>query len=116
MEVNGNVSNSMPFSITAGTQCRFYVDASGSGFTASGGTSRLFMYTTPACTWSMTSQTSWITLDRPGTHSGNLAIQLTVAPNNTKTDRTGIVLINGSSQLEVTESAGGSPKRRAVRH
>ncbi|HEX7192434.1 MAG TPA: IPT/TIG domain-containing protein [Thermoanaerobaculia bacterium] len=116
VEVNGNVSNSMPFTITASTECRYYVDASGSAFTASGGGSRLFIYTTPACQWSISSQTSWITVDRPGTHFGNLAVQLTVARNSTKSARTGIILINGTSQLQVTEEAGGNPKRREVRH
>jgi len=115
IEVNGNVSNSMPFSIAASTGCRYYVDATGAAFTSAGGASRLFIYTTPSCQWSILSQASWITLDRPGAHAGNLAVQMTAEPNGTRSLRTGIVVINGS-QLGVEQDAGGSPKRRAVRH
>jgi hypothetical protein len=115
VEVNGNVSNSVPFTIAASSTCRYYVDATGAAFTAAGGASRLFIYTTPSCQWSIYSQSNWITLDRPGIHSGNLAVQLTADPNGTRSDRNGIVLIN-TSQLQVFEEAGGNPKRRGVRH
>lgn len=114
IEVNGRVTAPTPFSITDSGSCRYYVDASGTAFTSAGGLSRIFIYTKPSCQWNITSQTSWITLDRPGNHTGNLAVQLTVEPNPTSQPRSGTLSIKGSL-LTVTEAARGG-KRRSVRH
>lgn len=113
VEVNGMVSSPTPFSITDSEACRYFVDASGTSFSGSGGVSRIFIYTKPACQWSVTSQASWITLDRPGNHNGNLAVQLTVERNPTTRARSGNVSINGSL-LAVTEAAAEDAKRRAA--
>ncbi len=113
VEVNGKVSNSVAFSIADSSQCRYFVDNSSTDFAGSGGMARLYVYTTSSCQWSIYSQSSWITVDRPGVHSGNLDVRINVEPNKGTTARSGTLLIN-TTTLAVTQTAG-SARRRTVK-
>lgn len=115
VEVNGTVTGPAAFMIMDSATCRYFVDLTGTSFTARGGTSRVFTYTKPACQWTIASQTSWITLDKPGSQIGNRATELTVQPNPTAQARTGTLSVNGTA-FPVYQEAGEPPKHRAARH
>ncbi len=97
--------------------CPFTLTATPSSFRGSGGTGTLEVTTLTGCAW-IASSSSWITVDNPaaGFNFSSGSIKFHVDPYSTGFDRTGTISISGSnSSVTITQSSGGTARRRAVR-
>jgi len=78
--------------------CTYTIGSSGASYTASGGSGSVSVTVTDSrCTWTATSNTSWITVTGGSTGLGNGTVNYQVAFNNTGIDRTGTLTIAGET-------------------
>jgi hypothetical protein len=65
-------------------------------FGASGGDSSASLTAPAGCTWSASSNVPWIVITSKQPNSGNSAVTYRVAPNDSNSSRTGLIMIAGS--------------------
>jgi uncharacterized protein (TIGR03437 family) len=85
--------------VSANTQgCNQTLSPTGQSFTPAGGTGSVSVTSDPAsCTWTATSNVSWITVTSGASGTGNGTVNYTVAPSNTSSTRVGTLTIAGRS-------------------
>jgi len=84
--------------------CSFTITSSSQNFAASGGTGNFNVNTTAGCAWTAQSNSAWLTTSSTGNGSG--AVNYTVAPNTSSTQRTGTITAGG--QVHTVTQAGAS--------
>lgn len=95
----------------AGITCSFDISPANRTFTADGGTDFVNMAAADACSWTATSNDSWITIDSGGSGSGWGTIYYSVAENTSGSPRTGTISIVGQTftLFQTSEAMQGSP-------
>jgi hypothetical protein len=78
----------------AGQPCSYSISSNSQSFTAAGGAGSVSVSTQSWCTWTATSNDSWIVVTQGGTGTGNGGVLYTVVPNSGKS-RTGTITIAG---------------------
>jgi len=83
----------------AGLACGATLSKATDQFDSSGGSSSLWVSTTPGCEWTTTNPIPWITITAGLAGRGEGIIGYTVAPNRTSQARAGAVTVGGQSLL-----------------
>jgi hypothetical protein len=87
--------------------CSYAIAPIGAAAQASGGTGTVITVTAPTgCTWTATSNASWITITWGSSGSGNGTVNYTVAANTSTSSRTGTLTIAGQT---FTVTQAGAP-------
>ena len=108
VEAAGNIFfdiSSANFTINA--TCSFSATPSTQFFTAAGGAGSVSVTTTASCTWSATSNASWIVLTSSGTGSGNDPVTFEVRENFSGVTRQGTLTVAGQD-ITIIQNAVGS--------
>jgi hypothetical protein len=83
------------FSLTQG-ECAYQINPNNQSIGASGGPgTQVAVSTTSGCTWTATSNASWITVTSGASGNGNGTVNFNVAPNTGSSTRTGTLTIAG---------------------
>jgi Viral BACON domain/Putative binding domain, N-terminal len=80
-----------------GAPCSYAIDPAGQAFGTSGGSGSVAVTTLAGCAWTAQSLADWITVASGGNGSGEGSVQYSVAPTDTSSQRSGILLIAGQS-------------------
>src|SRR5262249_8869432 len=92
------------FTLTQAGACHFTLrPATAQTFTALGGQGSLEVTTLSSCSWSATSNVSWLIFD-PSLHSGQAKLNFTVLPNPDTTARSATLSL-GTERLSVLQGA-----------
>lgn len=91
--------------ISGATEMAHTISPATEGFPIAGGSSNVSL-TSTGCSWTAASNDSWITINSPGSGSGNAAVSFTVADNSASGPRTGTMTIGGHI-FTVTQAGGG---------
>jgi hypothetical protein len=83
--------------------CAYTLSATSATFAKTGGTGSVAVATSGGCTWSATSNSSWITITSGNSGNGNGVVTYQVAANTKKQNRTGTLTIAGRT-FTVTQS------------
>ena len=96
------------FTVTqgAGGTCTYAIDPTSQSFGASGGTGSVNVTTQAGCSWTASSNESWITIDSGTSGTGSGTVNYSV-DENTGSARTGTMTIAGHT-FTVTQGAGGT--------
>ncbi len=86
----------------AGVACTYSLSPSSQSFTPAGGTGTLTVSASSGCSWSASSQASWITIQSGSSGTMNGAKIYTVASNSGNSSRTGTLTVAGTP-LTVTQ-------------
>jgi len=88
--------------------CTYAVSPPTANFTASGGNGNFTVTTTPStgCSWTASSNVSWITTSSTGTGTGTA--NYTVAANPTSSQRTGTVTVQGQTHTVTQDGTTGT--------
>jgi hypothetical protein len=86
--------------------CSYTISSSQFSAPAAGASAAVAVVAPPGCAWTVTSQSSWITVTSGPGGNGNGTINLSIAPNN-GVQRSGVVTMAGHTYT-VTQSAGSS--------
>ncbi|MGH9840639.1 MAG: BACON domain-containing protein [Blastocatellia bacterium] len=90
--------------------CAYSISPASQHFSGAGGTGTFNITTSTGCTWTASTQNTWITGAPPGFGSGSGTVSYTVATNNGSA-RSGIITISGNGSpvnFPVTQDAAGS--------
>jgi uncharacterized protein (TIGR03437 family) len=101
---------SRTFTITqsAGEPCTFTISPPSANVAPAGGNGSIAINASASsCTWSASSNASWITIDGSSSGTGSGTINFTVAANPNATERTGTMTVAGKT-FTVTQRAAGS--------
>jgi hypothetical protein len=94
--------------VTQDPACSFNVAPTSQSLTATGGTGSVTVGSGVGCSWTATSNASWITITFGSSGTQNGTVNYTVAPNGTTTTRTGTLTIAGKP-VTVTETGIVAP-------
>ena len=83
--------------VTQAAACVYTLGSTSKSFTAAGGTGSVSVTTIGGCTWTATSNDSWITVVSGASGSGAGTVQYAVAANSSKKVRTGTLTIAGQT-------------------
>src|SRR5205823_4694437 len=90
-----------------GTSCSFSLVPPSTNTSAAGGTGNVQVVASgPACSWSSTQVSSWISLVGAGSGKGSGAVTLNIAPNLSASTQTGSITIAGQP-FTVTQAGVG---------
>ena len=89
-------------------KCAVAASTSPTSFPFAGGSGSLTITTNPECAWGLGSEASWILPDRTS-GQGEAIVPFKVAPNSTSDTRTGTLVLESSTRLEVAQE--GAPCR-----
>ena len=94
-----------------GITCSYDISPANRSFTSDGGSDYVNMAAADACSWTATSNDSWITITSGGSGSGWGTIYYSAATNPTGSPRTGTISIVGQtfSVFQTSEAMQGSP-------
>ena len=90
-----------------GLTCTYVISPTALSFTSSAGSGTINMTTASGCTWTATSNDSWITITSGNSGSGNGTINYTVAANTGSTQRLGSISIAGLTHNVVQNGLSG---------
>src|SRR6185369_2848324 len=79
--------------LQAGKTCTFAVSPTSAQFGIEGGPGIITVTTQGGCTWSATTDASWIAITAGATGSGNGTVRFVVELNTTFTNRTGTIFV-----------------------
>jgi len=85
--------------------CNYFVSPQGVTIDSAGGTGLALVNTTPGCSWTATSNASWIVIESGAAGTGSGAVSYRAAANNTGAERVGTLTIAG--QTHTVTQAGG---------
>lgn len=80
-----------------GDICSSTIDHTQAPFAANGGSGSVNVTAGSSCSWTATSNVSWVTISAGSSGTGNGTVNYTVSPNNTGTARTGTLTIAGQT-------------------
>ncbi|MGJ5814758.1 beta strand repeat-containing protein [Paludibaculum fermentans] len=92
---------------SSGTSCSYAVSSESKSFTAAGGSGTASVTTTGTCTWSASSDSSWLSVNSGASGTGSGTVAFTVAANTTSASRTGTLTVGGQT-IAITQEAGTS--------
>jgi len=84
------------------TRCAVAATPSPAAFPPAGGSGNLVVSAARECSWSASTQATWISLARPAEGQGDGAVKYTVAPNPQAVSRRGTLVVGGET-AEVTQ-------------
>jgi hypothetical protein len=84
--------------------CTYAATATRQTFDASGGSGTIAMVTTADCSWSLTSDSLWLTFAGAAGGTGNANVAFTVATNAGAASRTAVVSFPGGGKLSIVQS------------
>jgi hypothetical protein len=85
-----------PVSVSQDGVCVYVLSSTSDTFDKAGGTNgRVSVVASSGCTWTATSNASWITVTGGASGNGNGTVAFSVAANNTGDNRTGTLTIAG---------------------
>ena len=90
---------------TATAACTYSISSTGQSFTSSAAPGSVSVTAGSGCSWTATSNASWITITSSSNGSGNGTVNYTVAANTSSTSRTGTLSIAGQT-FTVTQAGG----------
>ena len=76
-------------------QCSYYLSPNGSNFDAAGGSRTFEVSTTSSCSWTASSNASWISITSGGSGTGNGTVTYRVETNPTTSSRNGSITAGG---------------------
>jgi hypothetical protein len=82
---------------TAPASCAFTVSTPSATVTSTGATGSLTVTTTTGCSWTATSQVSWVVITAGVSRTGSGAVTYSVEPNISASPRTGMLTVAGQS-------------------
>ena len=91
------------------SSCTFSITPESKSFDDEGGTGHVLVATAQGCTWSATSNASWITATGTGHGSGPGTVDYAVAPNNATASRSGTLTVAGRT-FSITQDGEGTPE------
>jgi WD40 repeat protein len=100
------------FTITqTGITCSYSISPANRSFTSDGGSAYINLAASDACSWSATSNASWITVTSGGSGSGWGTIYYSVTANTSGTSRAGTISLAGQTftVYQTNEATQGSP-------
>jgi len=89
-------------------KCQIGVTSSPSSFSAAGGSATLTVTTTPDCTWTVATDSSWISINTQLNGQGAATVAFSVSANPSPSQRSGTITV-GSTQLQLSQV--GAPCR-----
>lgn len=89
-----------------GIRCAVQAQADTTTFPAAGGSATITISTNRECTWSVTSEATWLSLSSPAEGQGEASIKVTVAANSEPSARSGAIRLN-DQRLAISQQ--GSP-------
>ena len=89
----------------SGLNCSYVISTTALSFTSSAGTGTINVTTATGCTWTATSNDSWLTITSGSSGSGNGTVNYTVAANTGTTQRLGSISIAGLTHSVVQNSS-----------
>jgi hypothetical protein len=105
--VNNYATGTITFTVKATyASCSVTISPTSASFTASGGTGSVSVTASTGCSWTATSNASWITITAGSSGTGNGTVSYSVAGNTGTTSRSGTLTIDGQT-FTVTQ-AGAS--------
>lgn len=99
------IINSQVFDVTQSGQCSLTLSSATPGFNAPGGNGTLSVAAPTGCSWSATSNASWITLGQATSGTGNGNVAFTVASYSGSQSRSGTIGVNGQL-FTITQNGG----------
>jgi len=91
---------------TSDVRCAITANSSAGSFTAGGGSGMLTVSTARDCTWTVTTDSSWVTISGSRNGQGQASLPFTVAPNPVPSARSGAIAV-GSSRVPLNQA--GAP-------
>jgi len=88
-----------------GTQCTYSISPTSASYGAAGGTGSVSVSTTAGCTWTASSNASWVAITSGSSGSGSGSVSYSVSANSGGT-RTGTLTIAGNT-FTITQSGSG---------
>jgi len=95
VKING--ANQTEINFTAAIACTYTISPTSQSFDSSGGSGSVTVTTQNGCTWSATSNASWITITSGSSGTGNGTVNYTVSSNSTTSQRTGTMTVAGQT-------------------
>ena len=92
-----SLTMSGPKNVTANFTCLYSITPTTNSFGSSGGTGSVRVTGGSACSWTATSNVSWIAISLPSSGIGNGGVTYSVSTNNTAKSRTGTITIAGQA-------------------
>jgi hypothetical protein len=87
--------------------CTYSISPASASFAAAGGNGQVTVTAQSGCTWSATSQSSWISVTSGASGSGNGTVRYSVQSNGSSSSRTGTVTIAGATHTVSQQGTGG---------
>jgi hypothetical protein len=94
--------------ITQAAPCSFTVSPTSANPTSGGGPATVSVTTTTGCSWTATSNATWITITSGASGSGNGTVNYTVAANGTPSSRSGTLTVAGQT-VTINQAAPPAP-------
>jgi hypothetical protein len=91
---------------TSDVRCAITANSSTGSFTAGGGSGTLTVSTARDCTWTVTTDSSWVTISGSRNGQGQASLPFTVAPNPVPSARSGAIAV-GASRVPLNQA--GAP-------
>jgi hypothetical protein len=95
VKING--ANQTEINFTAAIACTYTISPTSQSFDSSGGSGSVTVTTQNGCTWSATSNASWITITSGSNGTGNGTVNYTVSSNSTTSQRIGTMTVAGQT-------------------
>lgn len=91
------------------TRCTYSIPPTSQSFSSAGGSGTVSVTAGRGCSWTATSNDSWITITSGSSGSGNGTVNYSVAPNLTTSSRTGTMTIAGQTFTVTQEPPPQNP-------
>ena len=91
------------------SSCTYLISPTTKSFTSSGGSGNVSVTTSSGCSWTATSNVSWITITSGSSGSGNGTVKYSVSANTDTSQRTGTITIAGQTFTITQDKASPTP-------
>ena len=95
---------------TAAPSCAYVATSSATQFGAPGGTGTLTIQTTSSCSWTVTSNSSWVAFTGSASGQGDGSVPFSVATNSGADGRTATLIVGGQNVALTQAGSGGGPQ------
>ena len=91
------VNSASSFNVTNVTTCGYALNSTGQAFPATGGVGSFSISAGSGCSWTATSDVSWISITAGASGNGNGTVSFDVVTNSSTSPRNGVITAGGSS-------------------
>ena len=110
ISVSGDIVERNILMTSTGTQtCIYSLLSTSQSFDSSGGTGTVSVKSPSGCSWTATSNTSWIIIDSGGSGNSDGTVNYSVLSNASENGRTGTITIAGETFTAIQLGVGASP-------